>query len=378
MTEIKSGKSMNTISILLVDDEIKIAQRLARILKRDGYEVETCANGDEAINKLAGKKYDIMMTDLNMPVVDGFELLEHIHNNEIDILPLIFTGYASVEGAIRALKLGAYDFIQKPVDSETLKHTVKRAANHIILTRENEKNIIKLEKLNKLKDEFLAVVSHDLRSPLSSIGGYVRYLLKKGDLNEQQTRYLNVIKEISDQTYGLVNELLDISKIEKGVIDLNKEHTDIEELINTSINNFLLLGIDKNNKIHFFNKLENTKVKIDKMKTLQVFNNLINNAIKFTENGEISINLEAVNNEDSTEDKIKISIQDSGIGMTGEEIKTLFNQYGYKFKSGTRGEKGNGLGLIICKKFVELHNGEINVKSIINEGTTFEIILPRE
>lgn len=362
----------------MVDDEIKIAQRLARILKRDGYEVETCANGDEAINKLAGKKYDIMMTDLNMPVVDGFELLEHIHNNEIDILPLIFTGYASVEGAIRALKLGAYDFIQKPVDSETLKHTVKRAANHIILTRENEKNIIKLEKLNKLKDEFLAVVSHDLRSPLSSIGGYVRYLLKKGDLNEQQTRYLNVIKEISDQTYGLVNELLDISKIEKGVIDLNKEHTDIEELINTSINNFLLLGIDKNNKIHFFNKLENTKVKIDKMKTLQVFNNLINNAIKFTENGEISINLEAVNNEDSTEDKIKISIQDSGIGMTGEEIKTLFNQYGYKFKSGTRGEKGNGLGLIICKKFVELHNGEINVKSIINEGTTFEIILPRE
>lgn len=366
---------MDTVSILLVDDEVKIAERLAKILRREDFKVDTCSNGDEAITKLAKNSYDIMLTDLNMPIVDGFELLEHIHHSGIEVLPLIFTGYASVEGAIKALKLGAYDFIQKPVDSETLKHTIKRAANHIALTRENENNIQKLEKLNKLKDEFLTVVSHDLRSPLSSIGGYVRYLLKKGDLNEQQIRYLNVINEISDQTYNLVNELLDVSKIEQGVIDINRELINIEELINTSINNFLLLGIDKNNTIHFYNNLENTNVKLDKMKTLQVFNNLINNAIKFTENGEIYI---SIDDHDTDENKIIISIKDSGIGMNEDEIKTLFNQYGYKFKSGTRGEKGNGLGLIICKKFIELHDGTISVKSKPDEGTTFNIILPRE
>ncbi len=360
------------INILLVDDEKKIAQKLSRILKRNGYLVETAANGSEAINKITNNNYDIVLTDLNMPEMNGFEVMEHIQQNEINTLPLVLTGYASVEGAIQAIKLGAYDFIQKPVNATTLKLTLDRAAERIQLKKENLNQFQELKKLNDLKNEFIAVVSHDIRSPLSSIGGYVNYLLKKGDLSELQSRYLMIIKDISDNLYCLVNEILDISKIETGIMNLNIELIDIEDLINLCINNFILLSIDKNIMIEFYNKLSNTYINIDRMKIIQVLNNLINNAIKFTEDGKITITAE-----DKGTDKIEISIRDTGIGIGNEEMKNLFNQYNLSHKKGTRGEAGNGLGLVICHKFVKLHNGKIFASSKQEKGSTFSIILPR-
>ncbi len=359
------------ISLLIVDDEVKIANKLAQILKKENYTTTVCGNGKEAAEILGRQEFDIMLTDISMPEMDGFQLLEYVKDNKIQTVPLVFTGYASIEGAIKAIQLGAYDFIQKPVDAETLKHTVNKAANHIILKRENDKNIIELEKLSKLKDEFLSVVSHDLRSPLSSIGGYASYLLKKGNLDEKQERYINVIKDISDHLYDLVNELLDISKIEKGIIDLKKEKFNLDEIINQSINSFILLCIDKKNKINFENKLTSREVYMDKIKLIQVLNNLISNAIKFTEDGEIIITAENM-----PENSVRITIEDSGIGMSTEELSSIFSHYSYNYKTGTRGEKGNGLGIAICRKFIELHNGTIEARSTQLKGSVFIINLP--
>ena len=362
----------NTVKILLVDDEIKFSNRIKKILIEEGYGVDTAVSVDDAIAKITIISYDIIITDLNMPEKSGFNLMEYISSNGLDLLILVLSGYASVEGAIMAIKLGAYDFIEKPIDSESLKMSVKRAAEKIILTKENKKNLIELEKLNKLKNEFISIVSHDLRSPLSTIGGYVNYLLKQENFNDVQKRYLLIIKEISQNLYSLVNEILDISKIERGIIELKKESTNIIDLINTSINSFILLGIDKNNKIEFFDKMDNPNVSIDKMKIAQVMNNLINNAVKFTENGNITISAE-----DYAGDKFLVTIEDTGIGMSKDEINLLFDQYNYYYKEGTRGEKGNGLGITICKNFIELHGGLIFIESEINKGSTFKILLPK-
>ncbi|MBN1501492.1 MAG: response regulator [Spirochaetes bacterium] len=359
------------ISLLIVDDEVKIADKIAQILKKENYDTEVCSNGKEAIEILKTRKFDIILTDINMPEVDGFQLMNHIKTSKLETVPIVFTGYASIEGAIKALHLGAYDFIQKPVDGETLKHRINKAANHILLQRENEKNLIELKKLNRLKDEFLTLVSHDLRSPLSSIGGYAGYLLKKGNLNDKQERYINVIKDISDHLYSLVNELLDISKIEQGIIDLKKEKFNIGEIISSSVNSFILLSIDKKNDLKFINKLKRTEVCMDKIKIIQVLNNLISNAIKFTEEGEIIITAESL-----SDNFLKISISDTGIGMSTEEINLLFSNYSINYKTGTRGEKGNGLGIAICRKFIELHNGSLEVASSPAKGSTFNIILP--
>ncbi len=372
MDETTKAIDNGSISILLIDDEEKIVSRLARTLSKEGYHVEKTDNGGDAITLLDSRIYDIVVTDLNMPDITGFEIMDYIQQKGIETLPLVLTGYASVEGAIQAIKLGAYDFIEKPIDAPTLKLTIQRAAEHVLLKRENEKNLKELQKLNELKNEFLSVVSHDLRSPLSTIGGFINYLLKKGDLNDLQKRYLNIILDISENLYSLVNELLDISKIETGIIQLNKEPTNIPELIDLSLNNFILLAIDKNIRIEFHHTLSTETIIIDRMKILQVMNNLINNAIKFTENGTIKV---LATEQDSV---VTISVEDTGMGISPESIDNLFTTYSFLHKEGTRGESGSGLGLIICKRFIELHGGTISVVSRSGEGSRFVFTLPVE
>ena len=363
----------NRINILIADDEEKILTRLERILLKEGYAVGTASDGNTALQRLSARTYDIVLTDINMPDRNGFEVMEYIRSEGIDTLPLVLTGYASVESAIRAMKLGAYDFIQKPVDAETLKLIVYRAAERVVLKRENERNLLELKKLSDLKDEFLTVVSHDLRSPLSSIGGYANYLLKKGDLSDTQRSYLLIIREIADNLYSLVNELLDISKIESGVIRLSMEETDITELVNTSINNFILLASDKNTAIHFHNGLDSPRVVIDRMKMLQVINNLINNAVKFTENGEIHVSAER-----SPDGAVMLTIRDTGTGMPPDALGSIFEKYSFFRSEGTRGEGGTGLGLVICKRFVDLHGGTIEAESTQVRGSVFRVRIPQE
>ncbi len=362
-----------TIEILVVDDEEKILTRVKKLLEKEGYLTDTASNGMDAIEKLGKKEYDILLTDINMPGKSGFELLDHVRGAGLDILPLVLTGYASVDSAIRAIKVGAYDFIQKPVDAETLKLSIHRAAERVLLKKENERNMKTLQRLNELKDEFITVVSHDLRSPLASIGGYANYLLKKGELNHTQRSYLLIMKEIADDLYALVNELLDISRIESGIIELNREETDISDLISASINNFILLAADKNTRIDFLKMLEDTKTNIDRVKFLQVINNLISNAVKFTENGHIEVRLSAP--EDGS--LLHVTVEDTGTGIVDEALQNIFDKYSYFRKEGTRGEGGMGLGLVICKRFVELHGGTITARNRSGGGSSFEITFPR-
>jgi two-component system sensor histidine kinase/response regulator len=362
----------NDIKILLVDDEEKNVSRLSEILSEEGYSIDTAQNGDAALKKLNNSHYDIVVTDLDMPGKTGYDIVKHISGSHTETLALVITDHASFNGAIRAIKLGAYDFIYKPIDATSLKHAIKRASEKILLQRENLKNLKELEQLNELKNEFLSVVSHDLRSPLATIGGYVNYLLKNGELSEIQGKHLLTIRDISNNLYSLVNELLDISKIEAGVMEINKEKADITEIINVSINNLIILAIDKNNTIEFFDELDNPIVFIDRVKILQVINNLISNAIKFTESGTITVR---ASEEDSN---IIISVEDSGVGITRKDLKGLFDRYSYFHKEGTRGEIGTGLGLAICKRFIELHGGEIRAQSKVGKGSIFQFNIPKE
>jgi len=363
----------NEIKILIVDDEEKILPRLYRIITKEGYIADTASDGIVAIEKIAANNYDIVLTDINMPNKNGFEIIEYIKNSNIDTLPLVFTGYASVDSAIRAIQLGAYDFIQKPIDAETLKIIISRAVERVVLKRENAVQLLELKKLNELKDEFISVVSHDLRSPLSTIGGYANYLIKKGNLTQIQQSYIQIIKDMAADLYSLVNELLDVSKIEAGAMRLNKKETDLAYLINISINNFVLLALDKNIDIVFVNELKNQIVSIDPMKISQVMNNLINNAIKFTEKGKITVSAR----DDEENSLVEIMIQDSGIGIPKESLEQIFDKFSYSHKKGTRGEPGTGLGLTICKRFIELHSGSIRAYSEENQGSTFTISIPR-
>lgn len=365
-------KHNNDITVLIIESDSSIAAELKRISEEEGYICRTDSSIGSAVNVIDSETVDIVVSELYIGNESVFDLISRINKSGKITNTIIHTAYPSTECVINALKHGAYDFMQKPAESDSILIALNRSAENIRLRKDNIRHFRELFKLNQLKNEFLAVVSHDLRSPLSSIAGYVNYLLKKGDLSELQSRYLNVIRDISVDLYELVNQLLDISKIETGIININKAETNLADLINTSLNNFVLLGIDKNTRIDFFNKLDDSVALIDREKILQVLNNLISNSIKFTENGTITVTAKKM------EDSFFISISDTGTGMDEEQMRNIFSQYNYSPSRGTRGEKGNGLGLVICKKFIDLHNGSIEIESEKGKGTKFQITIPEK
>ncbi len=172
-----------------------------------------------------------------MPDRNGFEVMEFIRNEGIDTLPLVLTGYASVESAIRAMKLGAYDFIQNPSTRKRSSSSSTGRPSVLFYSARTNAHMLELRKLNDSRTVPLGGITRSAH-PLSSIGGYANYLLRRGSSRNTQRSYLLIIREIADNLYSLVNELLDVSRIEAGVKRLTMEESTWPTLVSTSINNF--------------------------------------------------------------------------------------------------------------------------------------------
>ncbi len=229
----------------------------------------------------------------------------------------------------------------------------------------------RLKELSDMKDDFVAVASHDLRSPFTAILGYTEFLLRDTKLNSEQEKMIEHIRRSASTQLNYVNDILDIIKIESGQIKLKIDTYLLKPLINESSMFLEMLCRKKNIKMK--TEIEtNVKINIDYPKILQVMNNLISNAIKFTPSGG-EIVIRAFQNKFK---EIEIHVIDNGIGIPEEKIPTLFTRYKQHHTSGTEGEKGTGLGLAICKNLVELHGGKINVKSQENKGSDFYFTLP--
>ncbi len=245
-----------------------------------------------------------------------------------------------------------------------------------ITERKNTEEKIKdayseLKKLTKMKDDFLTIASHDIRTPFNGILGFSELLLSDHTLNEDQREMVELIQESAENQLKYVNDLLNIMQFETGKISLKKNPADIKELVEKSIKELKVLaskkGIDINQSIEC-----STILTIDIFKIIQVMNNLIANAIKFTpEGGQITV--ECIDKNDN----IEIHIMDTGVGIPPKQLAGLFSRYSPISTKGTSGEEGSGLGLSICKNFVELHGGKIGVKSEIGKGSDFWFTLPK-
>ncbi len=238
--------------------------------------------------------------------------------------------------------------------------------------KEREELINKLQKANEelkelsaMKDDFLAIASHDLRSPFTSILGFSELLIKDPELSEEHRAMVKHIYSSVKRQLEYVNDILDIIKIESGNVKLDKGIFNIKGLVQESVNMLYMLAEKKQIKINIDIK-ENFKLNVDYLKLLQVFNNLISNAVKFTQPGGV-INIFNV----FYGDFVEIHIEDSGLGIPEEKLGTLFTRYKQHHTSGTSGEAGTGLGLVICKNLIELHGGEIFVKSESDKGSDF-------
>ena len=356
------------IKVIVADDSKLTRSFIVKLLRNYKFQPIDVPNGEIALQLLREHKdIKLMITDYEMPVMDGFTLVEKVRQiYSKEELPIIgISGNEKPSLSAKFLKLGANDFLAKPFGEEEFYCRV-------VQNMETFESIQKLRELNNLKNNFLGMAAHDLRNPINAISGFSELLLLgvAGNINDEQKEYLSIIKKASDDMLALVNDLLDVSVIESGRLEIKRKRGSMKQLIENQLRLHELYAEQK--KITFIKNLEEVPdILFDPDRMAQVVSNLLGNAIKFSPQGkEIVVSLLR------KDDSILLKVKDNGPGMTEEDKKKLFLEFQRLSASPTGGEKSTGLGLAIVKKIVEVHGGGIIVNSVSGQGAEFVVCLP--
>lgn len=368
-------------TILIVDDSNALLELISEMLKSEGYKAITAQSGSEAISFLESNRPDLILLDRNMPDMDGIEVCKQIKSRkQISKIPIIFlTATKDVSAIVEGFKLGAVDYITKPFQKEEL---LARANSHINLYRLNQilsKQRSELREREKTlsefiveKDKFLSIIGHDLKGPLSNIE-QLSILLKSKCGNTSNQKVNEIIDHListSRNTNRLLLNLLEWASYQRGKIDYKPVKVDLNDEIK---NCFALLTSNAAAKsISLFNEVDcNLLVYVDKNMLNTILRNLVSNAIKFTSRyGIITVSCKTDVNE------CQVRISDTGIGMAPEVMKKLFSLSKSNTTFGTDGENGTGLGLVLCREFVERNGGKIWAESEVGVGSNFFFTLP--
>lgn len=361
-------------------------------------QVETVETGEAGIAKLKSTTYDLVISDFNLPGMDGLEILQAAKDLNIDVPFIMLTGQGDEKVAVQAMQRGAYNYVVKDdvcytilprVISETLtKYNADKEKER--LEREIREKSEALEKANKelkkldeMKSEFISSVSHEFRNPLNSIRESIELVLDGVvNVNEDKgKRILKIAKTSAERLTILVNDLLDFSKLEAGKMKMEKEPADIKRIVQDAVDSMRPLAEKKKLKLEAVPAAEKMVVYIDPLRIIQVLTNLIGNAIKFTpEGGRIDILTESFDDTEVPVQKVRVSVKDSGIGISPENLARIFERF-EQVKQPHRGStpelQGTGLGLSICQEIVRLHQGRIWAESEMGKGSTFIFTLPR-
>lgn len=486
------------IQILVVDDEQVMREGCQRILSKRGWGVALARDGREGLDALKKNRFDMVLLDLKMPGMSGIEVLKEARSIDPKLLVMVITGYATIEFAVEAMKIGAYDFISKPFSPDQLILVIERAlekkrleeeaerlrreqekslhdiatekskmmtivncmadgivvidresqivlknpaavrmlgihgsnlvgepltqyikdevlnqlineiltckcSEHSVLSRElvvgeqtsihlrahacvvksDEgemlgavivlEDISYLKELDRMKTNFVAMVSHELRAPLASIEQQLMVLRDGfiGEVSEKQRHLIERIKERTDGLMTMIRNLLDLSKIETGQILYHKERTNLNELLRKTIELFSPQAATKKIALYLEEEEVLPQVEVDRSTMEVVFNNLVSNGINYTPPGGTITIRSSVEG-----DYIKIEVSDTGVGISPEDLPKVFDRF-YRVRSEqTRHVVGTGLGLAVTKAIMEAHGGSIKVESELGKGTAFTVLLP--
>ncbi|MER2493501.1 response regulator [Catenovulum sediminis] len=361
-------------SILIVDDEKLNLKTLSALLKRD-YVAILAKNGVQALEKAEKYQPDLILLDILMPEMDGFEVLTRLKENTAtkEIPVIILTGAQSTEKEEQGLMLGACDYVFKPFNTAILKARIK---THIALQKQ-KRNLSaltdQLKKANAAKSRFVANMSHEIRTPLTSVLGYAE-ALKNGEVATNDFEIaVNHIDSNGRHLLSLINDILDFSKIEADQLELMPEKCQLFELLNDLIN--LASGMPKSADVEFktdFIFPLPEYIWVDSVRFRQIFVNLLSNAFKFTNTGFVKLSCAF----DTEAFQLRITVEDSGIGIAKEEQEKLFAPF-LQIHSGDKFDNlnGTGLGLNISQYLIEKMGGEIQLSSQLEYGTLFSVVL---
>jgi signal transduction histidine kinase len=372
----------NEVRILVVEDEEIIRLMFKQSFENWGFKVEVAVNGKEALEKCQDDFYHIVVTDLNMPVMDGMELIKRLKTKWFHQEIIVITGYATIESAIEGMKLGAYDFILKPVNFDQVQFTINKCFTKIRAEAENEELRelnSQLVELNEMKDKFLYITNHEIRTPLTIIKGYIDVLRSLiSDPNEDVDETLTILEDTTTELNELVDRMHLLKSLEMGDMIENKESVDLKELLSKVYKELASLYKARNIELKAMVDKKPLFIDGDYRQLRLVLRELLHNALKFTpDSGRVVVRLELKN------DKINYSVQDSGIGIPYERQKLIFDRF-YEIqevinhRSSQKDFMGGGLGigLSMVKEIVNALKGEIEVISEPGKGSVFKISLP--
>ncbi|MBI1977343.1 MAG: hybrid sensor histidine kinase/response regulator [Candidatus Omnitrophica bacterium] len=380
------------LNLLLVEDNpdhALLAQKSITSSKENAYSVELVGSVEEAIERMKGGNVSMVISDYNLPGKSGLELLEWMNGERLDIPFIMLTGRGDEKTAVKAMQEGAYNYIVKDdLYLSLLPHVIGETFLKFLAVKEKEryereireKNAAlekanrELKKLDQLKSDFIASVSHDVRTPLNAVQESISLILDGivDTHKEKGKQVLEIAKRSLRRLTAMINDLLDFSKLEAGKMRLHFELCDVQVLVDEVFGALRSLAGKKQIKLVFQPIEPFPKVECDAERIVQVLANLVGNAIKFTpEGGSITVQLEQTPN-----GRVLVSVIDTGIGIKKEDLERVFERFEQVKGAGTKENRGTGLGLSICKELVKLHGGDIWAESEYGKGSRFLVSIP--
>lgn len=376
------------MSILLVDDEANILATLSETLVASGFDVRTCKSGQEALSCLTAHRPEVMVTDLRMPDLNGLDLLKQVREQHPDLPVVILTGFGDMKSAVDALRLGAFDYLQKPIDAERLVQTLKNGLERHRLIQENRDLIARLTEANRFKIEFLHSMSHEIRTPLGHITGFSELLEQTLEgLTDKQVRYLHNIQNAARKLLTLFDDTL-------RYIDLNNQKTTLNLAPLTIAEVFFRQqaafaeALRMRNLTLDIHPIE-TVVMADAFICEKVLEILLKNAVQFCPAySRIVLKADLKPEPDVADARrdallqgaanayLHLSVTDEGPGIAPKHQARIFDLFVQGDGSLSREHGGTGLGLALGSSLARLHGGIIDLQSTPGTGSTFTLVIP--
>ncbi len=374
----------NELKLLVIEDEPVILESYIDMFEVLGYQTDTAVNGKDGLLKLSQKEYHLVITDLNMPVMDGQETLKRIKKKYPHVEVIVVTGFATIETAINAMKEGAFDYITKPVSLEHVRIVLNRCRQHIGASQENEelKNLnLQLKHVNEIKDKFITITNHELRTPLAVLKGYFELIdlsieQKTDELNE----YLQIVSSTIFEMIDLVERMHNLSDAENAFSKAENKVFNLNGTILSVANEMKILFNKRDIQFGAYTNQKEIYISADKNNIHKAIRELLQNALKFTDKGgKVSLRVK----KETTDQKVYISVEDTGIGIPVDKQNFIFEPF-YEVQDVMHHSTsqtdfmggGIGVGLSLVQEIIQACNGKIEVNSSKGKGSIFTIILP--